>query len=117
MPELNDKPKLVHEQVLTLLQGSAQQALDLFREPEVVVVTVIWDARLSDLPGAVAVTRPSEPLTPLTALRCAGQLAKAAQGLLAQAAQQLVKQESQAKALGDELRKLQRELEDREAAT
>src|SRR5947209_15849798 len=112
MPDPHDnKPKLVHEQVLALLQGSARQAMDLFREPEAVVVTVLWDARLGDLPGAVVVTRPGEPLGPHVGSRVAAQLAKAGANLLGQVYQQLQHQEAVIAALRDELERLRRETE------
>lgn len=75
MPPANDRPKLPHEQVLLLLQKSAEQAMEMFPEPDAVIVTVVWDKKLGELPGAIVVPREA-PMNAETTLRCVAQLAK-----------------------------------------
>ena len=66
-----------------MLQNAASGALNVFAEPEAVIVTIGWDSSLGDsLPAGFLVSRKGEKLAPDTILRAIRQLTRMQEILL-----------------------------------
>lgn len=110
-PPANDRARLAHQQVLATLQHDAERILDVFPEPEAVMVVVLWDQTLGELPGAVVTTRPEARSDPQVLLRCVSQLAKAASMLAAKIPLQMISLRDAVASMQSELEKLKHEKE------
>src|SRR4051812_32658214 len=95
MPQNDDKPKMAHEQVIGVLHGAAEQAINLFAEPDVVVSVVLWDRKLDELPCLVITGRTN--VTPEQLVQLGIRLAKASAEVLSRASSMLSRQERRAR--------------------
>jgi len=86
--------KLVHEQVFAMLQNAASGAMNVFAEPEAVIVTIGWDPSLGDnLPTGFMISRKGEKIGPDVVLRAVRQLSRMQEILLRSLDRQLAQRQ------------------------